>query len=95
MKSPATVRFNAEVAKALRVANRKTVSEFAIELGLSSQGHLSNIENGKRQPSWGIVEKFAEKLGVSPSALVLHPADPFTLSTWPHAQGRRTDRVAA
>jgi transcriptional regulator with XRE-family HTH domain len=95
MKSTAAVRFNAEVAKALRIANHKTVAQFAKDLGLASQGHLSNIENGKRQPSWSIVEKFADKFEISPSSLVIHECQPFTKDTWPHEQGRRTDLAAA
>jgi transcriptional regulator with XRE-family HTH domain len=96
MKSQAhfqgAVTFNFEVVKAMRKARGLTVARFAHDIGLRSQGHLSNIENGDRQPSWATVQRFAKELGLSPASLVLAP-EPVNADNWPHNQGRRTDRM--
>lgn len=57
------------VYKLLRIANNKSVSELAGEIGVSPS-YISEVENGKRLPSNALRKKYSETLGVKESTIL-------------------------
>lgn len=55
-------------AKAIRVANKLAQGAAALQLNCS-QGYLSNIEKGAKQPSEIFIRKYADILGVPVDAI--------------------------
>lgn len=54
----------AERLKAIRLAANLTITDLAESAGLSRQT-IYNYENGVGEPTWAVVQKLAECLGVS------------------------------
>lgn len=59
-----------ETLKLLRVFNDYTTTEMAEQLNLS-QSYVSELENGRKQPSLEILEKYAKIFDMRPSTLLL------------------------
>ena len=59
-----------ETLRLLRVFNDYTTIEMAKKIGLS-QSYISELENGKKQPSLEIIEKYASTFDMKPSTLLL------------------------
>jgi len=59
-----------ETLRLLRIFNDYTTTEMAKQLGLS-QSYVSELENGKKQPSLEIIEKYAAIFDMRPSTLLL------------------------
>jgi len=59
-----------ETLKYLRIFNDYTMVQLAEELDLS-QSYISEIENGKKQPTLQVIEKYAEKFSIQPSTILL------------------------
>lgn len=57
------------VYKLLRIANNKSVSELAGEIGVSAS-YISEVEKGKRLPSNALRKKYSEVLGVKESTIL-------------------------
>jgi transcriptional regulator with XRE-family HTH domain len=55
-------------AKAIRVANKLPQGDAALRLDIS-QGYLSNLEKGAKQPSEILMRQMAELLGVEIDAI--------------------------
>jgi transcriptional regulator with XRE-family HTH domain len=55
--------------KKLRQESRLSQSELAAELAVD-KSYISNIENGKKNPTLKTIEKIAQVLGVSPDKLI-------------------------
>ncbi len=54
--------------KAIRTTAHLTITDLAEAAGLSRQT-IYNYESGKGEPTWDVVQKLAEALGVSTEAL--------------------------
>ncbi len=63
-----TRRLLGPAAKAIRVANQMPQGDAALRLDVS-QGYLSNVEKGAKQPSEIFMRRYAEILGVSIDAI--------------------------
>lgn len=61
-------RFLGPAAKALRLANKMPQGDAALRLDVS-QGYLSNIEKGVKQPAEILMRQYAEILGVEIDAV--------------------------
>lgn len=59
-----------EVLKRMRKIYGYKASEMSTLLGISSS-YLSEIENGKKQPSLDLLKKYSEILGIKLSSLIL------------------------
>lgn len=59
-----------ETLRLLRIFNDYTMNEMAQKIGLS-QSYISELENGKKQPSLDIIQKYADAFDMKPSTLLL------------------------
>ena len=59
-----------ETLRLLRVFNDYTMTEMSQKVGLS-QSYISELENGKKQPSLEIIEKYATVFDMKPSTVLL------------------------
>lgn len=59
-----------ETLKYLRVFNDYTMIKLARELDLS-QSYISEIENGKKQPTLQVIDKYAKLFDIKPSTILL------------------------
>ncbi len=59
-----------EALRYLRVFNDYTTLKLAKEIKLS-QSYISEIENGKKQPTLQVIEKYAELFSIKPSTILL------------------------
>ena len=59
-----------ETLRLLRVFNDYTTIEMSKKVGLS-QSYISELENGKKQPSLEVIEKYANIFDMKPSTLLL------------------------
>lgn len=59
--------------RALREARGLTLEKLAFESGLSSKGHLSDLEHGRLMPTVATLRTLAERLGVELMDLVVFP----------------------
>ncbi|MBQ5674065.1 MAG: helix-turn-helix transcriptional regulator [Lachnospiraceae bacterium] len=59
-----------ETLRLLRVFNDYTMTEMSKKVGLS-QSYISELENGKKQPSLEIIEKYATVFDMKPSTVLL------------------------
>ena len=59
-----------ETLRLLRIFNDYTMTEMSQKVGLS-QSYISELENGKKQPSLEIIEKYATVFDMKPSTLLL------------------------
>ena len=55
--------------KTLRMAKKLSGAELARRAGLASLPYLYELEAGKKRPSWDVVCRLADALGVSVSKL--------------------------
>ena len=85
--------FNGKALKHWRAVRNQPQTKLATAAGLRSQGHLSQLESGDKQPSWLVVVAIADALGISPVCLVA-PGCPVNAETWPYEKGKRTDLIA-
>ena len=54
-----------------RIRTKKTMSQGDISRALEvDRGYISNIENGKKNPTLATLQKLADALGVSPDELL-------------------------
>lgn len=58
----------------LRIAKGWTQGQLALAVGLT-QGGLANLEQGRREPSWGVVVRLCITLGVKCDEFQKPPAD--------------------
>jgi transcriptional regulator with XRE-family HTH domain len=77
---------NTAALKKLLELKNISISELADQCAIS-QPHASDIANGKKQPSRGVLELMASVLEVEPSALIA--PDSINLDAWPHGRGKR------
>lgn len=59
-----------EVLKLLRIYNDYTSSSLASEMGIS-QGYISDLENGKKEPSLDVLKKYSKIFKIPVSSIVL------------------------
>ena len=59
-----------EKLRTLRLQRGMTVRELAVELGYRGHSHISDIEQGKREPRMGFVVKVADLFHVSTDQLL-------------------------
>lgn len=59
-----------ETLRLLRVFNDYTMTEMSQKVGLS-QSYISELENGKKQPSLEVIEKYATVFDMKPSTVLL------------------------
>lgn len=87
------MRLNRWALRAWQAERKLTGQELARRAGLKSAGHLSELANGNKQPSWRTVCALAEAMFIDPEVLVGPGIDPAP-EVWPHEQGRRHDLIA-
>ena len=58
-----------ECLRLLRVVNDKSQKDFSVELGISAP-YLSEIEAGKKKPSFEVLNKYSEVLKIPVSSIV-------------------------
>ena len=59
-----------ETLKYLRVFNDYTMTQLAEKLDMS-QSYISELENGKKQPTLQILDKYSECFNIKPSTILL------------------------
>lgn len=70
----ATRKLNGASLRALRIANKIPQGDFALRLDIS-QGYLSNLEKGAKQPSPILLRRLADELGEGIEAISYVVAD--------------------
>ena len=58
-----------ECLRLLRVVNDKNQKDFSVELGISAP-YLSEIETGKKKPSFEVLNKYSEVLNIPVSSIL-------------------------
>ena len=59
-----------ETLRLLRIFNDYTMVQLAEKMGLS-QSYISELENGKKQPTLQVLEKYADLFDLKPSTILL------------------------
>ena len=61
---------NGDALRLLRIFNEYSATDLSEKLGIS-KSYLSEIENGKKQPTLELIDKYAKVFNMRPSTLLL------------------------